>query len=216
VGAEQAALFETGRVFLGSAEPLPAQPIRVAGALAGPEDGFFRLKGVLEALHGALQVPFAVERTMEPFLHPGRAARFADGFVGTLHPEVAEGFGIEAPAAVFELDLAGLAARVPPVVLFRDVVSFPPLRQDIAVVVEEEVEAGAVVELVREAGGETLAHARVFDVYRGSPVPPGRKSLALRLVFQAPDRTLTDAEGDAARRRIVEALREQLGGELRG
>jgi phenylalanyl-tRNA synthetase beta chain len=100
-------------------------------------------------------------------------------------------------------------------VLYRDVTSFPPLRQDIAVIVDEDVPAGRVVEVVRSSGGAELAGVDVFDVYRGPPVPEGRKSVALHLVFQSSDRTLTDAEGDAARGRIVAALASELGGELR-
>ena len=99
---------------------------------------------------------------------------------------------------------------------YRDVTSFPPLRQDIAVIVPEELAAGDVVAAVREAGGAELAAVRVFDVYRGPQVGQGRKSLALHLVFQAADRTLTDAEGDAARERIVARLADRFGAELRG
>jgi phenylalanyl-tRNA synthetase beta chain len=151
----------------------------------------------------------------EPFLHPGRAAAVGDGFVGELHPLVAEAFELEPGVAVFEVGLDGLRGRPPEEVLYRDVTSFPPLRQDIAVVVSEEVPAGRVVEVVRSAGGEALAQVEVFDVYRGPQVGEGRKSLALHLVFQAPDRTLTDAEADAVREKIVAALAADVHGELR-
>ena len=112
---------------------------------------------------------------------------------------------------------ASTGLRGPPreQVLYRDVTSFPPLRQDIAVIVAEDVPAGRVVEVVRSSGGPELAAVDVFDVYRGPPVPEGRKSVALHLVFQSSDRTLTDAEGDAARAQIVAALASELGGELR-
>jgi phenylalanyl-tRNA synthetase beta chain len=116
---------------------------------------------------------------------------------------------------VFELGLDGLRGAPPEQVLYRDVISFPPLRQDIAVVVAEDVPAGRVVDVVRAAAGPELAAVEVFDVYRKPPVPEGRKSLALHLVFQAADRTLTDAEADAVRAQVVAALAEQVGGELR-
>jgi phenylalanyl-tRNA synthetase beta chain len=96
------------------------------------------------------------------------------------------------------------------------VTSYPPLRQDIAVIVEAPVAAGDVVSAARRAGGADLAAVEVFDVYDGPPIPAGRKSLAMHLVFQAADRTLTDAEADAARAAIVEALREEFAAELRG
>jgi len=174
------------------------------------------LKGVVEALSRALGVQLAVSQAQEPFLHPGRAGRLGDaGFLGELHPTVAEQFGIEATVSVFELDLDELARRAPQTVVYRDVISFPPVRQDIAVVVGDDVAAADVLAVVREAGGSLLADAGVFDVYRGPQVGEGRKSLAVHLVFQAEDRTLTDADADAARARIVAALADRLQGELR-
>ena len=216
VGASAAALFEIGLVFLRGGDRLPDQPWRVAGVLCGPDAGFFGAKGVVETLAEAARVDAPEFRpAAEPFLHPGRAAAWPGGLVGELHPLVAEAFDLGAPAAVFELELESLRGRPPEKVLYRDVTSFPPLRQDIAVVVDEDVPAGRVVEVVRAAAGGDLASAGVFDVYRGAPVPEGRKSLAVHLVFQASDRTLTDAEADAARERIVAALARDVGGELR-
>ena len=209
-------LFEIGHVFLRGDGKLPDQPARVAGVLAGAGAGFFAAKGVVEALVAAARIdPPEFSPADEPFLHPGRSAAFADGFVGELHPLVAEAFGLEGVVAVFELGLEGLQGAPPEQVLYRDVISFPPLRQDIAVVVAEDVPAGAIVAVVRDAAGAELAAVEVFDVYRGLQVGEGRKSLALHLVFQAADRTLTDAEADALRERVVAALSEQVGGELR-
>jgi phenylalanyl-tRNA synthetase beta chain len=105
---------------------------------------------------------------------------------------------------------------LPERILYDDVISFPAARQDIAVVVPEDVEAGAIVAVAHEAGGRDVREARVFDVYRGAQVGPGRKSVAVHLSFQAPDRTLTDDEAAALRERIVTALTERFGAELRG
>jgi len=216
MSAPRVALFEIGHVFLRGADRLPDQPARVAGVLAGEGAGFFDAKGVVETLIGGAHVDIPEFRpAAEPFLHPGRAAVVGDGFVGELHPLVAEAYGLDAGAAVFELGLEGLRGRPPEQVLYRDVTSFPPVRQDIAVVVAEDVPAGNVVEIVRSAAGAVLAAVDVFDVYRGPQVGEGRKSLALHLVFQASDRTLTDAEADEVRGRVVAALADELGGELR-
>jgi phenylalanyl-tRNA synthetase beta chain len=188
-GRARVELFETGRVVLPSSAEIPDQPVRVAGVVAGDGAGFARMKGVTEALAAALGVEPAVERTAEPFLHPGRSARLGEsGLLGELHPLVAEAFGIEVPVALFEIGLDELSRAGDAVELFRDVVSFPPVRQDIAV---------------------------VLDVYEGPQVGEGRRSLAVHLVFQATDRTLTDDEADAVRAAIVSALAERLGGELR-
>ena len=103
-------------------------------------------------------------RTTSPFLHPGKAARSEAGWFGELHPALLEGSW-----GVFELDLVDLTAPIPERILYDDVITFPPLRQDIAVVVPEEVEAAALVDAVLEAGAPELREARVFDVYRGRP-----------------------------------------------
>ena len=136
---------------------------------------------------------FASSGPQEPFLHPGKAARTDAGWLGELHPARLEGSW-----GVFELDLATLFAGVEPVPLYEDVITYPPVRQDLAVVVAEEVPAGSLVEAVREAAGTELREARVFDVYRGEQVGPGRKSVALALVFQSAERTLSDDDAAAA------------------
>jgi phenylalanyl-tRNA synthetase beta chain len=98
---------------------------------------------------------------------------------------------------------------------YEDVTSFPALRQDLAVTVGDDVGAARVVEVVRKAGGAELESVDVFDVYRGPQIGEGRVSLALRLSFRAPDRTLTDEEVAAQREAITAALAGELGGELR-
>jgi phenylalanyl-tRNA synthetase beta chain len=100
-------------------------------------------------------------------------------------------------------------------VVYEDVITYPAVLQDIAVAVDEDVEVGALVDAVREAGGELLREARVFDVYRGGQVGPRRKSVAIHLAFQSPDRTLTEEEASGARARIVAVLSERFGAELR-
>ena len=107
-------------------------------------------------------------------------------------------------------------APLPERILYEDVITYPGVRQDVAVTVDEAVEAGSIVGVAREAGGGELRDARVFDVYHGDQVGAGKKSVAVHLVFQASDRTLTDEDADIARARIVAALRDELGAELRG
>jgi phenylalanyl-tRNA synthetase beta chain len=215
-GRDRVALFEVARVVLPApGEELPHQPVRVSGVIAGRDAGYHEMKGVAEALERALRVQLEVAASPEPFLHPGRSARLgAGGTLGELHPLVAREFGVEEQVSLFEIDLAELETP-DPTPLYRDVVTFPPVRQDIAVVVASEVTAAEVLAVIRAAGGELLAGADVFDTYRGEQVGEGRQSVAVHLQFQAADRTLTDAEADAVRETIVAALRERLGGELR-
>ncbi len=243
-GAERVALYESGRAYLKEGEgtgvlggqfagdrPSPAfEPQRIGclavGATAAPswrDDSqpadFFALKGALEALAAQLGAELAVEPGSEPFLHPGRAAKVLfggaeAGWIGELHPLICRAWDLEA-AAGFEVELGELAAAASlGSEQYEDVTSYPAVHQDLAVLVNEDVPAARVHGAVLDGGGKLLRSARVFDLYRGDQVGDGRKSLALRLTFRAPDRTLTDEEVAGLREEIRGRLAE-LGGSLR-
>jgi phenylalanyl-tRNA synthetase beta chain len=139
------------------------------------------------------------------------------GVIGELHPGLAVDLEVDGPVSIAELDLTALAAAVPGTTSFSGLSAFPPVRQDIAVVVAEGVEAAVLVTAAHDAGGELLREVHVFDVFADSArVGVGKVSVALRLVFQADDRTLTDEEATAVREQIVGALVTSCGAELRG
>ncbi len=194
---ERIALFEIARVFRSTGEELPEERWHVAGIAEG---GFFRAKGAVEALHQALGVPLGpVER------EAGRAARTPYGRIAELPGDW----------GYFELDLETLLAQVPDAIAYEDVITFPPLKQDLAFVVEEAVTAGELIAAAHRAAGPELRELRVFDVYRGEQVGAGKKSVALAAAFQSPERTLSDEDAAKLRERIVAALAEQFGAELR-
>jgi phenylalanyl-tRNA synthetase beta chain len=207
-GNEGIALFELARVYLPTGGGLPEERWRVGGIVEG---GFAPARGAVEVVYDALHLELRPSRTTLPLLHPGKAARTEAGWFGELHPALLEG-----EWGVFELDLVELTEPIPERILYDDVITFPPLRQDIAVVVADEVEAAALVDVVLEAGAPELREARVFDVYRGDQVGEGRKSVAVRLSLQAPDRTLSDDDAAVVRERVVAALADRYGAELRG
>jgi len=223
----------TGNPWYPTDDPrLPVERARLAALLTGrarpagwgdpepPRVDFFTAKGVLEALLRALRVEGSTEPGGdEPFLHPRRQGAVQiggrrAGWLGELHPTVAAGWDLDV-ASGFELDFGALAAAATTVPRYEDLTSFPAIRQDLAVVVASDVPSARVLEVIRGAGGALLRGAEVFDVYRGAQAGAGNASLAVRLEFRAPDRTLTDDEVAERRARIVTALREQVGGELR-
>ena len=206
-GADHVALFEIARVYLPSGEQLPDEHWRVAGVVQG---GYEVVKGVLETLYEALGLELRVERRTHPLLHPGKSAATAAGWLGELHPTLLDGTW-----GAFELDLDELFADVPERVVYEDVITYPATLQDVAVAVDEDVEVGALVDAAHEAAGELLREARVFDVYRGDQVGAGRKSVAIHLAFQSPERTLTEDEASEVRSAIVAALADRFGAELR-
>jgi phenylalanyl-tRNA synthetase beta chain len=206
-GNETIALFELARVYLPSGGPRPDEHWHLGGIAEG---GFSRAKGVLETLYGALHVDLRVQPAQRPQLHPGKAARFDAGWLGELHPSLLEG-----EWGAFELDLAALFSAVPERLVYDDVITFPALHQDLAFVVEENVLAGDLIAAAREAAGAELREMRVFDVYRGGQIPEGKKSIAFSVAFQSPERTLSDEDARALRERVVAALAERFGAELR-
>jgi phenylalanyl-tRNA synthetase beta chain len=241
---EQVALFESGRIYLsgeaadgplGGAfagkRPAPfVEPQRLGCLVAGPltprswrgggeAADFFALKGVLEGLAARLGVSLAFEPSGEPFLHPGRSAKLLvdgedAGWIGELHPLVCRQWDLDS-AVGFEADLFALVdAASAGEETFEDVTAFPAVRQDLAVVVADDVPAARVRDAVLAGGGELLRAADVFDLYAGEQLGEGHKSLALRLEFRAEDRTLTDEEV-AAKRESIAAELSEIGGSLR-
>jgi phenylalanyl-tRNA synthetase beta chain len=215
VGNRPAPAYEPWRIACVAAGPLWPDDWR--GTSMGAE--FYSVKGVLEALAERLGVTVEVMPGEEPFLHPGRAGRVLAsgedaGWIGEIHPLVCRHWDLD-NAAGFEVDLAPLVAASPiGIESYDDVISYPAVHQDVAVVVDEAVPAAEVRAAVLEGGGALLRSAQVFDLYRGEQIGEGRKSLALRLTFRAADRTLTDEEV-AERRRAIEEAVQKIGGSLR-
>jgi phenylalanyl-tRNA synthetase beta chain len=233
-GVTDLGLFESGTVYRQGVGPLADEHHALAALLTGdalragswrgdgpPPADFFVAKGVLASVLDALRVPWTVEPAEWAFLHPGRSAAVLVGgervgFLGEVHPLVAREWELEQAVAVFAVDLGRVIATAPEVVSYRDLMSFPAVRQDLAVLLADDVPAARVVEVVRQTGGKLVEHVEVFDVYAGEQLGEGRRSLALHLELRAPDRTLTDEDVAPVRERIVAALAKELGGELRG
>lgn len=212
------------RLTADSGHPLGRGRARALGWLDG-EDGwldFFDLKGVVETLLERLHVEnVAFESGRHTALHPGRtavlkAASEEVGVLGELHPVVRERFDLpDQRVAMAEIDLEALLRYVKEEGLYETISRYPAVVQDIALVVDEDVPAARVRDLIREAGGELLRRAELFDVYTGEQIPEGKKSLAYRLTYQAMDRTLTDEEVAEVQNRIVRRAESVLGARLR-
>ncbi len=232
------ALFEIGQVYLPvEGDRLPAEPRHLCIALTGErgtaawQEGrrqdlllmdYFDLKGIVEELVEGLHLhDVRFEAARHSSFYPGRTAMLyvnglSAGVLGELHPLVIQSFGLpDRPVMAAEFDLDVLLAIAREDFIVRPVSSYPVVYQDIAVVVDEGVPALAVEQAIREAGGVLLPEVRLFDVYRGSQIGAGKKSLAYALTFQAPDRPLRDKEVDKLRSKIIAALERRLGAQLR-
>jgi phenylalanyl-tRNA synthetase beta chain len=234
-GVPAIAIFEVGTVFRrGSAgDPPVREGTHLGLLLTGPVDtgwsgpgrqaDFFDASGAVEVITAGLGVgPLRFEPRDAPGgrWHPARTADVSAGgellgIVGELHPRAAESADLSGRVAAAELDAAAIARAIREGFGLREVPRFPPVRRDLAFVVDAGVPAGAVTSAIREAGAELLDRAVLFDLFTGDPIPPGRKSLAFGLEFRAVDRTLTDAEVDEAVASIVADAAHRFGAELR-
>jgi phenylalanyl-tRNA synthetase beta chain len=230
---DRVAIFELARVYLPSEQQLPEEPRRLALLLSGasalpwwgnqapPAYDFFHAKGILETLAGRLNVG---PLTFAPYegspYQSGRAAVVSRGdetigTFGELDPTLRHVFDLpERRVVLGEFDAAALLAGAG-LGAYRTLSRYPALTQDLAIVCPEEMPTAQVEEAVRAAAGDLLASLRLFDVYRGEPLPAGTRSLAFTLTFQANDRTLAEEDVQPARARIIETLKDKLGVELR-
>lgn len=222
------ALFEVGAIYLPREDDLPEERQLVAGVLSGPRGtgswfgtgepmDFYDGKGVVEAISAWMRTPLTFVRGSDPFFHHGRCATLLVngkdiGVLGEVHPEVARRFDLEGRVVYFEVTLAALVRAETPI--YEPVTRFPEVVQDVAFIVDEALEADKVRIVLRS--GKFVRDVRLFDVYRGAPLPEGKKSLAFTLRFQAPDRTLTEVEISKIRNGLVDRLGRQYGAELRG
>jgi phenylalanyl-tRNA synthetase beta chain len=223
----RAALFEIGTVFR-LVEGEPQERAKAALAMTGGDEGwtgrrdvdFFDAKGAVESLMADLGIAWSTGDPVGGPFHPGRSAFVmvdSDrvGVVGEIHPRVAESLDVPGRIAVAELEVDLLMQRAATSVSVRDVPRFPPIRRDLAFVVDEEIPYGQVEAAIRDAGGDIVATCVLFDVHVGPPLPKGKKSLAFSVDLRDPTRTLEREEADATVDRIRIRLRDDLGGELR-
>jgi phenylalanyl-tRNA synthetase beta chain len=199
-------LFEIAHVYLPTGSAVPEERWRLGGIVEGD---FFLAKGVVETLFAALHIEPRFERA-RPFAEASVGATVQSGWVAQYGQ-----LDLDGEWSAFELDLAELFALVPERILYRDVITYPPLRLDLAFVVDEGVPAGDLLLAAREAAGDELREARFLSDYRGDQIPRGQKSIAFSVAFQSAERTLSDEDGVRLREAIVGALRERFGAELR-
>jgi phenylalanyl-tRNA synthetase beta chain len=224
------ALFETAPVYLPRPDDLPQDVETVAAVITGrPADrwgeprgepvGFYEAKSYLDLLLDRLGVSAEYADATDHALLPGRAAAVTVGgqqlgLVGQVDPRVAAEFDLENPVAIFEVDLDALLPHVSGRRRYQPLVPYPSVDEDIAVIVDSDVPAARVRSVIEAA--TLVSSVRLFDVYSGPQVPPGKKSLAFSVSYQAEDHTLTDKEVRKQQERILARLRHEVGAVLRG
>ncbi|HLG50826.1 MAG TPA: phenylalanine--tRNA ligase subunit beta [Chloroflexota bacterium] len=227
-------LFEIGRIYLPREHTLPEERRMLTVGTGAYRSGwnwgertaidFFWLKGIAETLFDRLGLGRRVYRQLQhPLFHPARsAAVLLDqrpepliAVLGEVDPEVRAAFDIDQPVFLLGVDLEVVLPLATRQRSIQPIPRFPPVIQDLAIVIGASITADQIAELIRRVGAPLVMAIELFDVYQGPPIPAGKVSLAYHIIYQAPDRTLTDAEVAEVHHRIEQALVGELGVELR-
>ncbi len=216
-------LYEIAKIYLPVAgQILPEEPkILVLGSY-GEGVNFFTLKGQVEAIFSNLRIKKAsyAAVTDNPSYHPGRCAKITIdgvdvGFMGQIHPLVAKNYGIEGEVYCAEINFTKLFDLQLPEVTYVPLPKYPTVSRDLSIVCDESITVAQAEEVICASAGKLLRNIRLFDIYRGTGVPDGKKSLAFSLELRADDRTLTDADSEKVTANVLAALGEKLGATLR-
>ena len=218
-----AKLYELAKVYLPvEGQVLPQEPKYLMLGTYGAGEDFFSLKGELDAVLEALRLPAAqyTADTANPSYHPGRCARISIGgedvgCLGQIHPLVAGNYGMDCEVYCAEIRFDKLLALQLPEATYVPLPRYPAVTRDLAILCREEVTVGEAEAVITQAAGKLLRNIRLFDVYRGTGVPEGKKSLAFSLELRADDRTLTDTDSETVTKNVLDALENQLGAVLR-
>ncbi|OEH55439.1 phenylalanine--tRNA ligase subunit beta [Oceanobacillus sp. E9] len=225
--------FEIGKVFISEEQELTHQPtekLHLAGAYTGlwhnhpwqqekkPVD-FFVVKGIIESLSSYLQINISFKQIQMKDMHPGRCAELnidgeKIGYMGQLHPKTANLFDLP-ETYVFEIDLDTVFEKYNNVPSFTDIPRYPSVSRDIAFILDTEVFAGEVQQYIQEIGAPLVKEVFIFDVYQGEHLEEGKKSVAYRLIYQDPAKTLQDDEVDSSYQQIVESVNKKFGSYVR-
>lgn len=210
--------FEVSKLFFPRSLPLTEQPQEIPAVslgIYGDDEDFFSLKGIVERLLLRFGVHAEYERSSEPFLHPGRQAKIvvnnvSIGTFGEVHPDTADSFELNTRAYIGEIRLQPLFDAIEKVrTLYKPLPKFPAVERDLALLCDEDLPVAEIEKAIRSAGKQLLETVTLFDVYQGSQIAEGKKSVAFSLYFRSPDKTLSDSDIDPVLNRIFIRLQEK-------
>ena len=218
-----AKLYELAKIYLPvEGQVLPEEPKMLLLGAYGEGTTFFSVKGELEAILSGLRLPKASYTAVKdnPSFHPGRCAKVTVngtdvGFMGQVHPLVAKNYGIDAEVYCAEISFTKLCTLMLPEATYVPLPKYPTVSRDLSVLCDEAQTVAEVANVMTAAGGKLLRNVKFFDIYRGTGVPEGKKSVSFALELRSDDRTLTDTDSEGVVNKILAALKEKLNVTLR-
>lgn len=220
---EEGSFFEISKVYIAQSLPLtglPDEKDTLTIGMYGNYD-FYDLKGIIENLLSCLNIQhYKILPSKHDTLHPGKTAalwinNIEIGFFGEVHPFVLNNYDIPAKTYIAELDFEKIFAKVNLNRIFVPLPRFPSIERDIAIVIANEVSSGQIEDIIKNKGGKLIERIELFDVYKGSQIEEGYKSLAFRLVYRSNEKTLTEDDITKVHNRIINSLTNQVGAILR-
>ena len=216
-------LYELAKIYLPTeGQVLPQEPKMLLLGTYGANENFFSLKGELEGIFAGLRTKKASYTAVKdnPSYHPGRCAMVSIdgvdlGYIGQVHPLVAKNYGIDCEVYCAEINFTKLFDLRLPDATYTPLPKYPTVNRDLSLICSESVTVAEAENVILAAAGKLLRGVKLFDVYRGTGVPQGMKSLAFSLSLRADDRTLTDVDSEAVVNKVLAALKEKLGATLR-
>ena len=214
--------FEISKRFIPKALPVTEQPLELATmsiGIYGKDEDFFTLKGMIEAICKLFGAHTQYQRSNEPYLHPGRQAKVLGNnkeiaVLGEVHPTVAASYGIEEKVYVAEIKLDVLLTIEKRKTVYKPLPKFPAVERDFAMLVDEDIPVGDLEKAISSGAGRLLERIELFDVYKGSQIPDGKKSVAYSVWLRSADSTLSDKEIEDVNTKIIKKL-EAVGATLR-
>ena len=216
-------LYELAKIYLPvEGEVLPEEPKMLLLGSYGANETFFTLKGELEAVFAGLRLKNARYSAVKdnPSYHPGRCAMVSIegvdvGVMGQVHPLVAKNYGIDVPVFCAEINFTKLLDLQLPDATYAPLPKYPSVSRDLSLICDESVTVSEAEDVITAAAGKLLRGVKLFDIYRGTGVPEGKKSMAFSLELRADDRTLTDTDSEGVVNKVLSALKDKLNASLR-
>ncbi len=220
---KSAKLYELAKIYLPvEGQLLPQEPKILVLGTYGAGENFFTLKGELEAVFSNLRIRKASYAAVKdnPTYHPGRCAKVSVGgvdvgYIGQIHPLVAKNYGLDCEVYCAEINFTVLFDLQLPEPTYVPLPKYPTVVRDLAIVCAEEITVAQIEDVISHSAGKLLRGIQLFDIYRGTGIAEGKKSLAFSLELRADDRTLTDADSEQVIAKVLSALNEKLGAVLR-
>lgn len=231
-GQNNVRIFEMGTIFLETSQVLPTEILELGGLLSGDREpsnwlnsagevDFFDIKGMVEIIAEQANLnDYDFRPATHASLHPGSTAELLAegevvGLMGQVHPDVQRAYGIKQKVFVFQIEVDNLLGRTISERAFREIGRLPGVELDLALVVDERTANEQIKKVIRDSGEGLLKELRLFDLYRGSNLPPGKKSLAYALTYRSDKRTLREKEVQKIHQRIIRKVFQELGATLR-